>query len=119
MTLVDTSVWIDHLRTGNDGLAALLDSNLVLIHPFIIGEIACGNLRNREYVLSLLQALPPSVQARDNEVLVLVQNRRLYGSGVGWIDVHLIASALLSDAALWTLDQRLGDAAREAGVRTQ
>ena len=117
MILVDTSVWVDHLRSGNNRLAALLQRGVVLSHPFVVGEIACGHLRDGSGVIDLLRALPSGIQASDDEVLALVENRRLYGVGVGWIDVHLIASALLSDAPLWTFDKRLSEAANRAGAR--
>jgi predicted nucleic acid-binding protein len=117
MTLVDTSVWIDHLRSRNVSLMALLESDQVLIHPFVIGEVACGNLKNRRQVLRLLQSLPEATSAGDAEVLALVENRRLYGLGVGWVDVHLLASALLTPCTIWTLDLRLRAAAKDAGLR--
>jgi predicted nucleic acid-binding protein len=117
MTLVDTSVWIDHLRSRNRSLVALLESGQVLIHPFVIGEISCGSLRNRREVLRLLQSLPAAARAADAEVLALVENRRLFGLGVGWIDVHLVASALLTPCGIWTLDARLREAAHKAGLR--
>ena len=116
MTLVDTSVWIEHLRSRNASLVALLESDQVFIHPFVIGEVACGNLKNRREVLRLLQSLPVAVRAADAEVLALVENRRLYGVGVGWIDVHLLASGLLTPCAIWTFDARLREAAEHAGV---
>ena len=116
MTLVDTSVWIDHLRSRNASLVALLESDHVLTHPFVIGEVACGNLSNRRQVLELLQSLPAAVRAADAEVLALVEGRRLYGTGVGWVDVHLLAAALLTPCGIWTLDARLREAAEDAGV---
>jgi predicted nucleic acid-binding protein len=105
MTLVDTSVWVRHFREGNTRLKSLLMDNEVLIHPFIIGELACGNLRNREEILRLLGELPEARQAHHPEVLDLVEKQSLYGSGLGWIDAHLLASALLSRAKIWTLDR--------------
>jgi predicted nucleic acid-binding protein len=117
MTLVDTSVWIDHLRSRNASLVALLESDQVLIHPFVIGELACGNLGNRPQVLRLLQSLPVAVPAADAEVLALIERRKLHGAGVGWIDVHLLASALLTPCALWTLDVRLRVVAENTGLR--
>jgi len=111
MILVDTSVWIDHLRTGNRQLQALLEDADVLIHPFVVGELTCGTLRNRDEVLALLRALPEAPPAEHIEVMRLVERERLYGRGIGWIDAHLIASARLSSAPLWTLDRRLGHVA--------
>jgi predicted nucleic acid-binding protein len=107
MILVDTSVWIDHFRNGNSMLAGLLDDAQVLTHPFIIGELACGVLRNRAELLALLQALPASAVAEHREVLEFVERERLYGRGIGWVDAHLLAAARLSAALLWTLDRPL------------
>ena len=111
MILVDTSVWIDHLRKGNPRLRTLLYENKVLSHPFIIGELACGNLRNRAEILGLLQALPAARVANHEEVLAFVESQRLYGRGLGWIDIHLLASALLSTSVLWSLDKEMVQAA--------
>ncbi len=107
MTLVDTSVWIDHLRKGNPRLAQLLNQGMVLCHPYVIGELACGNLSNRSEILSLLHSLPRARRANDSEVMHLVEVNHLYGKGLGWIDMHLLASALLTQSNLWTLDKRL------------
>lgn len=107
MLLADTSVWIDHLRSGNPDLAAHLRNAEVGCHPFVIGELACGHLEKRQEILALLGALPRMPLAAHHEVLALVEKRRLMGSGVGWVDVHLLASALLAGARLWTLDRRL------------
>jgi predicted nucleic acid-binding protein len=108
MILVDTSVWIDHLRNGNSRLEDLLVDGKVLCHPFVIGELACGNLAKREEILSLLTALPRAGMADNEEVLHLLESRRLYGRGLGWVDVHLLASALLTECGLWTFDKSLG-----------
>ena len=116
MVLVDTSVWIDHLRRGNDDLVTLLEEARSLCHPFIIGELACGNLSQRDSVLSLLGALQEAPVAEHTEVLELVESRRLQGRGLGWIDLHLLAAALLAGCSLWTLDRRLAAAARELGA---
>jgi predicted nucleic acid-binding protein len=116
IVLVDTSVWVDHFRRHNASLAALLDEGAVLMHPFVIGELACGNLKNRAITLEMLALLPHAARATDFETLRLITNSRLYGRGIGWIDAHLAAAALLSDCALWTLDERLRQAASSAGV---
>ena len=116
MMLVDTSVWIDHFRRGNDALGTLLHAGEVLGHPFIVGELACGNLKQRVEILSLLAALPVATVAEHEEVLRLVEANRLMGSGIGWIDAHLLSSAVLTDAGLWTLDKPLIKAARSIGV---
>ncbi len=107
MILVDTSVWIDHFRSGNRRLRVLLDDGEVLTHPFVVGELACGALRNRDEVLGLLQALPEANAAEHLEVIGFLHRERLYGRGIGWVDAHLLASARLSDAPLWTLDRKL------------
>ena len=117
MILVDTSVWVDYLRAGNDNLAGLLNANQVLTHPFIIGELACGNLRNRTEILSLLAALPQTAAATDAEVLFLIERHRLMGRGIGYIDAHLLASAALSSpAGIWTRDKRMAAVAVGSGV---
>ena len=116
MVLVDTSVWVDHLRYDNVELRRLLDSGRVLSHPFVIGELSCGNLRNRRVILELLDALPTALLAEHLEVLHLVEERRLFGQGLGWIDVHLLASALLQNCAFWTLDKALHNAALKVGI---
>jgi hypothetical protein len=113
MILVDTSVWVDHLRTGDEDLAAQLNGTHVLMHPFVVGELACGNLHNRESVLSLLQDLPQAPVATDAEVLFFVEQHRLMGRGIGYIDAHLLAAtALANPARLWTRDRRLAATAR-------
>lgn len=120
MILVDTSVWVDHLRRGDAQLAALLESAAVIIHPFIIGEIACGSLADRRTVLELLQDLPMATVAEVDEVLGFIEGHRLYGKGIGYVDVHLLASLALSNAAaLWTRDKRLRAAADALGVSFQ
>lgn len=117
MVLVDTSIWVEHLRKGEASLRELLHRNLALTHPCVIGELACGAMVNRARVLADLAALPRATPATNEETLHLIQERRLWGRGIGWVDVQLLASALLSNCRLWTLDQRLDQAAREAGVR--
>ena len=113
---MDTSIWVEHLRRGAPRLAARLEGGTVLGHPFVLGELACGNLRQRALVLQALGALPVAELASDDEVLRLVEDRRLHGRGLGWVDMHLLASALLSRVPLWTGDAALHTAAREAGV---
>jgi predicted nucleic acid-binding protein len=112
LILVDTSVWVDHLRRGDAQLIALLESAQVATHPFVIGEIACGSLANRQTVLALLQDLPMATVADSDEVLTYIERHRLYGKGIGYVDVHLLAAvALTEDASLWTRDRRLHAAA--------
>ena len=116
MILVDTSVWIDHLRQGDMQLAAALEAGHVWVHPFVVGELACGNLRARAEVLGLLQALPPILVATDKEVLFFMDEQNLMGRGIGYVDVHLLASARLGGALLWTRDKRLHAVAAELGM---
>lgn len=114
--LVDTSVWIDHLRRGNAALTELLNRGEVRSHPFVTGELSCGNLRRRREILSLLAALPQALLAGQGETLAFVEANRLMGRGIGWVDVHLLASARLSGIPLWTRDRRLKDVAGSLGL---
>ena len=108
MILVDTSVWIDHLRTRDKTLVELLLSKQVLGHPFIVGEIALGHLPERRQVLSSLQHLPQAIVASQDEVLDLIERERLFGFGIGYVDAHLLAATRLTEgASLWTRDKRL------------
>ena len=117
MILPDTSVWIDHFHSEDLRLVALLDSREVLMHPMVIGELACGNLPNRDVALTRLKRLPISSVVSDDEVLFLIERHRLMGRGIGYIDTHLLASVEMSDSALlWTLDRRLRDAATELSI---
>ena len=116
MILADTSVWMDHFRHGSDRLAELLDINEVYCHPFVIGELACGNLKKRDVVLSLLNELPRARLADHNEILRFIDIQHLYGRGLGWIDVHLLSSALLTGCGLWTLDKPLMAAAEKLNI---
>lgn len=112
MILVDSSVWIDHLRAGEPALVELLNNNNVLAHPFVVGELACGNLKNRKMVLSLLQDLPTIQVATDDEVLFFVEKHSLMGKGIGYVDAHMLAAVMLDgNARLWTRDKRLGSVA--------
>ena len=113
MILVDTSVWIDHLRQGDAELADALQQGRVAIHPFVVGELACGNLRARAEVLVLLQALPSLPVATSNEVLFFIDAHALMGRGIGYVDVHLLAAARLAGAQFWTRDKRLRAAAAD------
>jgi len=116
LILVDTSIWVDHLRRGDDGLASALDQAQVLVHPFVVGELACGNLHNREAVLGLLLRLPQAPVATDREFLHFIERRRLMGRGIGYVDAHLLAAvALEGPARLWTRDSRLAAVARDLG----
>ncbi len=117
MILVDTSVWIDHLRAGDDELVALLNGNRVLMHPFVLGELACGNLCNREEVLRLLKDLPCAAVATDAEVLFFIERHALMGRGIGYVDAHLLAAVTLDGSSqLWTRDKRLRALANEMAL---
>lgn len=108
MILVDTSVWVDHLRSGDPELVRLLEGERVMVHPFVIGELACGNLKNRQEVLKLLGDLPAASVATHDEVLTFIERRSLMGRGIGYVDVHLLAAVALSDdGRLWTRDRKL------------
>ena len=111
MILVDTSVWVEHFRSGTVCLDTLLNEGQVLCHSFIIGELACGNFRNRAAILGLLQDLPALTCAEDHEVLHFIEMQGLMGKGLGYIDIHLLMSALLARVPLWTLDRRLHEIA--------
>ena len=116
MILVDTSVWIQLLRVGDPQLVEELDAGRVCVHPFVIGEIACGQIARRAEVLGLLGHLPAVTVATDNEALALLEKRALMGRGIGFVDVHLLASAALTEVRLWTRDKRLAMVAEELGV---
>jgi predicted nucleic acid-binding protein len=116
MVLVDTSVWVAHLRWGDIGLEALLNEGHVVCHPFIVGELACGNLKNRSEIISLLQVLPIAVLAEHEEVMRFIENYSLMGKGLGYIDMHLLASAILSKVPLWTLDKKLKRVSLKLGL---
>ena len=107
MVLVDTSVWIEHLKRSLPHLSSLLGEGLVLCHEFVMGELACGNLKNREEILQLLEDLPQALMAQKDEVLTLIHSHRLYGKGIGWVDAHLLAATKISHAKIWTLDKKL------------
>jgi predicted nucleic acid-binding protein len=111
--LVDTSVWVDHLRRSNATLVGLLEQAQVWTHVFVIGELACGNLAQRVRVLSLIGALPHAPIAGHAETLTFVEMHRLMGRGLGWIDVHLLASAKLAKLPFWTMDRRLAAVATD------
>jgi predicted nucleic acid-binding protein len=115
--LVDTSVWVEHPRTGNEELTALLNGGEVLGHPFVIGELALGDLRPRDPFLSDLRDLPQAIVAEDEEVLRMINRQTLFGRGIGYVDAHLLAAArLTTDSKLWTRDRRLQAVAAELGL---
>ncbi len=117
MILVDTAVWIDHLRRADARLQALLDIGDVLIHPFVVGELACGNIGNRSEILALLLHLPNAPIASDREVLGFIEGRRLMGRGLGYLDAHRLAAVSLTEPArLWTRDRRLQQVVASLGL---
>jgi predicted nucleic acid-binding protein len=116
MILVDTSVWIEHFRAGNERLKSLLFDQQVLCHPFIVGELACGTLHRRGAILANLKALPESYLLEHEEVMSFLESQRLYGEGIGWVDAHLLASTLLTGCAIWTFDKPLRRAAAALNV---
>ena len=119
MILVDSSVWLDHFSRSNASLAALLEDNELLCHPFVVGELACGDLRPRGARIQELRMLPQAPVMRHEEVLALIERHRLMTSGIGWVDVHLLGSTLLAGAQLWTLDTPLARAAGKLSVLAQ
>ena len=116
MILVDTSIWVSHLRSGNSKLEQLLNDGDVVCHPFIIGELACGNIKNRRVILSLLSSLPMVDIIDNEEVLLFIEKKNLIGKGIGLIDVHLLATTLLSEVSLWTLNAKLQHSALILGI---
>ncbi|HEX4080462.1 MAG TPA: type II toxin-antitoxin system VapC family toxin [Rhizomicrobium sp.] len=119
MILVDTSVWVDHLRSGNAVLAGLLESGMVMTHPFVIGEIALGDLHRRQAVRAALSGLPRASTVTDGEVMDFIERHRLWGRGIGYVDCHLLAAVRLSaGATLWAHDKRLHAAAADLDLAT-
>lgn len=116
MILVDTSVWINHLRMPSKLLGQLLDLEQVLIHPFVIGELACGNIVNRDEIVALLHSLPALPKVDDDEILFFVERHKLMGRGLGLVDIHLLASATIGAAHVWTADNNLRLAARSLKI---
>lgn len=112
MILVDTSVWVDHFRKNNQQLVGLLEEGVVLCHNMIIGELACGYLKNRNQIIDLMQSLPKTDHAADEEVLTYIETNKIYGKGLGWVDLHLLVSTILEQAKLWTLDKKLAKVAQ-------
>ena len=116
MVLVDTSIWVTHLSEGSRHLEKLLLDAEVLCHPFIIGELACGNIKNRKEILTLLRSLPMAPTIDLNEFLFYIERNKLMGTGIGFVDVHLLASSQLLEIPLWTSDKRLKSAAVELKI---
>lgn len=117
MILVDTSVWVDHLSRGVPAMASLLDGETVLMHPFVIGELACGDIRSRREVLQLLSTLPAAPVATEGEALAMIERHKMMGRGLGYIDVHLLTSVVLCGCRIWSRDKQLVAAATDLKVR--
>ena len=117
MVLADTSVWIAHFRKTEPALNELLSNTSVLMHPVVLGELACGNLKQRDHLLSTLALIPRALTASDEEAMAYIRLHKLWGRGIGWNDVHMLAAARLTGCRLWTLDLRLRRAAASAGVK--
>ncbi len=116
MILLDTSVWVDHLRRGDPRVVEVLESGRAAAHAFVIGELACGNLKARTRVLDLLKALHQLAPATDDEALQFIETHKLMGRGIGYVDAHLLAAAAIGDSLLWTRDRRLREVASELGL---
>lgn len=116
MILLDTSVWVDHLRQGDSLVVRVLESGQAAAHPFVIGELACGNLKARAEVIDLLRALRQLALATDDEVLYFIERHKLTGRGISYVDAHLLAAAAIGRSLLWTRDKRLQEIATELGV---
>ncbi len=116
MILADTSIWADHIRSKNERMIILMEEGQILMHPFVVGELVLGNLANREVYLTSFNRLPLSTIATDDEVMTMIETRALFGTGIGYVDAHLLAAARLSQARLWTNDKRLQAAAARLGL---
>jgi len=117
MTLVDSSVWINHLRKAEPRLTDLLDNDQVVVHPCVIGELALGSLKDRSRILHDIQLLPLVSLASDGEILEWIERRRVFGKGIGWVDAHLLLACVLNNVELWTVDRTLASVARSCGAK--
>jgi predicted nucleic acid-binding protein len=116
MVLVDTSVWVSHLRLGNPKLQEMLQEGKVVSHPFIIGELTCGNISNRVEIISLMQSLPMLDIVEHEELLLFIEHNKMMGTGLGFVDVHLMAAAILAGIPLWTQDKKLRQACSRLSI---
>jgi predicted nucleic acid-binding protein len=116
MVLVDTSVWVSHLRRGNSRLQELLEEGAVVSHSFVVGELACGNISNRAEIISLMQSLPMLDAVEHEELLIFIEHNKMMGKGLGFVDVHLLAAATLAGVPLWTQDRKLKQACSRLGI---
>lgn len=117
MILVDTSVWIDHLRRGNESLVDLLNAGRVVTHPMVFGELSLGNISKRDSFLELVRNLPVAREATHEEVISFIEKHRMWSKGLGFFDMHILCSSLIESIPLWTLDKRLASAARAFGLQ--
>lgn len=116
MVLADTSIWLEYLSSGNRGMGSLLERKAVAMHPFVIGELACGNLRDRPGFLARLRLIPAAPLASQDEAMHFLESHKLWGHGINWVDLHLLASSRLAGAHLWTRDKALHKAAEKLRV---
>ena len=116
MVLVDTSVWVDHFRKYDSALELLLNENAVSIHPFVLGELACGNFKNRHLIISLLQVLPSSTIVSQTEYLHIIEKHKLWGTGLGFVDIHLLASSRIHNCLVYSHDKVLSTAASRFNI---
>lgn len=116
MVMVDTSVWIDHLKNNNNQLVELLNENKVFCHPLVIGELACGNIKNRFEILTLLKSLPQTVNISHDDILFFIEENKLMGLGLGYIDIQILRSSILSGIPLWTLDKKLAECSKRFDI---
>lgn len=116
MVLIDTSVWVAHFRSGQPHIKKLLLKKWVYCHPLVVGELSLGNLNNRDEILLRLMKLPIAAEAGDREILYFIEQHKLFGKGIGLVDVHLLASACLSKAKLWTIDKNMSQVAQKLGI---
>jgi predicted nucleic acid-binding protein len=120
LILADTSIWVDHLHRGDARMADLLDDEQILMHPLVLGEIALGNLRNRAEIMDRLGQMPSAARADDEEVVTLIERHKLFGTGIGLVDAHLLASTLVTrETRLWTRDRRLREVAEKLGIAAE
>ncbi len=116
LILVDTSVWIRHLREGDKDLSLLLENGLVACHPFIIGELACGGMKNRNEIINLLNALPSTHLLEHDEIMEFIEIRKIMNQGIGYVDIHILGSAIISETLLWTLNKSLRKVSNELSM---
>ena len=112
LVLADSSIWVTHFKEGQKHLTQLLEQGLIACHPYIIGELACGSLKKRREIIQLLEALPVVDVLDNTEIIEFIESRKLMSIGIGYVDIHLLGSSLLSNTPLWTFDKALVKAAK-------